>query len=78
MPERGRFINAGREAGNQRIDANQLPEAARSGVPIHLPDPQPEIRRNAEHAPDWEFREQAQFLYRWAVIFKGSCLIRSC
>ena len=51
-----------------------LPEVASRGVPIVSPDPQPEIRRNAEQAPDWEFREQAQFLYRWAVVFKERLL----
>jgi hypothetical protein len=55
-------------------NSGTLPEMASRGVPIVSPDPQPEIRRNAEQAPDWEFREQAQFLYRWAVVFKERLL----
>lgn len=33
-------------------------------------DPQPEVRRNAENARDWEFQEEAAFLYRMAVLFR--------
>jgi hypothetical protein len=51
-----------------------MPEAAKSGVPIVVPNPQPEVRRNAEQAPGWVYREQAQFLYRWAVVFKDRLL----
>ena len=37
---------------------------------IEAINPQPEIRKNAETAKDWEYREEAAFLYRWAVTFK--------
>ncbi len=33
-------------------------------------DPQPEVRKNAENAPDWPYREEAQYLYKIAVLFK--------
>jgi hypothetical protein len=40
------------------------------GVPIDFIDPNPEVRKNAELAPDWPFREQAQYLYGRAVLFR--------
>lgn len=40
------------------------------GIPIEILDPQPEVRRNAENAPDWEYREQAKYLYDRAVLFR--------
>ena len=33
-----------------------------------------QIRQNAEQAGYWEYRDQAAFLYRWAVLFKGRLL----
>lgn len=33
-------------------------------------DPQPEVRKNAENANDWEYHEEATYLYRMAVLFK--------
>lgn len=33
-------------------------------------NPQPEVRRNAENAVDWEYKEEAAFLYRLAVVFR--------
>ena len=41
---------------------------------IIIPDPKPEIRKNAEESKDWEFHEEAQFLYRMAVLFKDRLL----
>lgn len=37
---------------------------------IEQHNPQPEVRKNAENAPDWEYREEAQFLYRMAMLFR--------
>ena len=44
------------------------------GVLIEQHDPQPVIRQHAEEASDWAYREQAAFLYRWAVVFKDRLL----
>jgi hypothetical protein len=37
---------------------------------IEFPDPQPEVRKNAENAPDWEYRDEAKYLYEKAVILR--------
>ena len=47
---------------------------AERGIPIFDSDPKPEIRRHAENAPDWEFREEAQHLYAMATNFKDRFL----
>lgn len=52
----------------------ELPGNGARGVLIETANPQPEVRRNAEIAKDWEFREPAQFLYRWAVLFKDELI----
>jgi len=41
-----------------------------NGILIETSNPQPEVRRNAELAKDWEFAEEASYLYRMAVNFK--------
>lgn len=41
------------------------------GVPIETSNPNPEVRKNAELAPDWPFREQAQYLYPMAELIRG-------
>ena len=46
------------------------PEMAKRGTLITVSDPQPEVRKNAENAKDWEFKSEAAFLYRMAVVFK--------
>lgn len=33
-------------------------------------NPQPEVRKNAETATDWEYSEEAKYLYRMAVLFR--------
>src|SRR5690349_5610508 len=33
-------------------------------------DPKPAIKKNAESARDWEYSEEARFLYGMAVIFR--------
>ena len=33
-------------------------------------DPQPEVRKNAENASDWAYKDEAALLYRRAVLFK--------
>src|SRR5215210_1934004 len=37
-------------------------------------DPKPEVRKNAENARDWEFREEAEYLYGKANFFKDRFL----
>lgn len=46
-------------------------EKTNGGILIEKHDPQPEIRKNAENAPDWEYTEEAQFLYRLGVVFRN-------
>ncbi len=41
---------------------------------IEKVDPQPEVRRNAETAKDWEYADEAAYLYRMAVNFKDRFL----
>lgn len=41
------------------------------GKLIETANPNPEVRRNAELAPDWPFREQAQYLYAKAEIIRS-------
>jgi len=33
-------------------------------------DPQPAVRKNAETATDWEYKDEAVYLYRLAIIFR--------
>jgi len=44
------------------------------GVLIETADPKPEIRKNAEIAKDWEYSEEAKYLYGMAVLFKDRFL----
>ena len=37
-------------------------------------DPKPAVQKNAESAHDWEYSEEAQFLYGMAVLFKDRLL----
>jgi hypothetical protein len=41
---------------------SQDPEIARRGKLINLVNPQPEVRKNAETASDWEYKEEAAYL----------------
>jgi hypothetical protein len=41
---------------------------------IEFTNPQQEIRKNAETARDWEFTEEAGYLYRMATLFKDRLL----
>ena len=41
-----------------------------NGIPLERVNPQPDIQKNAETASDWEYKEEAQYLYRMASIFK--------
>src|SRR5512140_232978 len=47
---------------------------SKEGVTIHKFDPKPEIRRNAENARDWQYSEEAKYLYSKAVLFKDRFL----
>lgn len=42
----------------------------KEGYLIEKHDPQPEVRKNAETAIDWEYKDEAAFLYRMAVVFR--------
>lgn len=37
-----------------------LPDIARGGILIDPQNPQPEVRKNAENAPDWEYAQEAR------------------
>ncbi len=37
-------------------------------------DPKPAVKRNAENAHDWEYSEEAQYLYEMALLFKNRFL----
>ena len=52
----------------------ELPQIARNGTLLDFSDPQPEVRKNAETARDWEFTEEAVYLYRIANLFKDRFL----
>ena len=53
---------------------SELPDIAKGGKLIEKVDPQPEVRKNAETAKDWEYADQAAHLYRMAVLFKDRFL----
>lgn len=42
----------------------------KEGILIESYDPQKEVRKNAETAVGWEFKDEAKFLYNLAVIFR--------
>ncbi|HWQ89226.1 MAG TPA: hypothetical protein VN374_04570 [Desulfitobacteriaceae bacterium] len=44
-------------------------EVANRGRLIDVTDPQPEVRKNAETARDWAYRDEAIYLYGKAVLF---------
>jgi hypothetical protein len=46
----------------------------KEGTPIDNFDPKPAIQRNAENAHDWEYSEEAKYLYGMAVLFKDRLL----
>ena len=50
---------------------NEIPDIAKSGVLIEPANPQPEVRKNAETARDWDYSEEATYLYRMAIV---SCI----
>jgi len=52
----------------------EMPPIARNGILIETADPQPEVRKNAESARDWEFKDEAAYLYRMATLFKDRFL----
>src|SRR5688572_20562450 len=47
---------------------------SKEGVPIENFDPKPAIRKNAESAKDWEFAEDALFLYKMSVLFRDEVI----
>ena len=52
----------------------ELSQFARNGKLLEFIDPQPEVRKNAETARDWEFADEAAYLYRKANLFKDRFL----
>jgi hypothetical protein len=46
----------------------------KEGIPIEKYDPKPAIKKNAEVARDWEFHEEAEYLYGMANLFKDRFL----
>ncbi|MFC2043085.1 hypothetical protein ACFLUA_02915 [Chloroflexota bacterium] len=48
-----------------------IPDIAKRGKEIIIPDPKPEVRKNAENAEDWVFVDEAKYLYRMANLFKN-------
>jgi hypothetical protein len=47
---------------------------SKEGIPIDDFDPKAAIQRNAENAHDWEYSEEAKYLYGMAVLFKDRFL----
>jgi hypothetical protein len=37
-------------------------------------DPKPDVRKTAENAYDWEYHEEAEYLYRMARLFRDRFL----
>lgn len=52
----------------------EILDIARNGNLIETVNPQPEVRKNAETAKDWEYAGEATYLYRMAVLFKDRFL----
>jgi hypothetical protein len=50
------------------------PEITRRGRLVDVSNPQPEVRKNAETANDWEYKEEAAYLYGKAGLFKDRLL----
>src|SRR4030066_414812 len=42
----------------------------KEGNLIEKPDPQPIVRKNAENASDWKYRDEASYIYDMAVLFR--------
>ena len=54
--------------------AEREPEIAKRGKLIEITNPQHENRKNAERSSDWEFKEEAAYLYEKAVLLKDRLL----
>ena len=46
----------------------------KEGRLIEVSKPKPEVRKNAELTKDWEYSQEAAYLYRMAVLFKDRFL----
>jgi hypothetical protein len=55
-------------------EGRREPEITRGGKLVDVFNPQPEIRKNAETASDWEYKDEAAYLYGKAVLFKDRLL----
>jgi hypothetical protein len=63
-----------RELFERIAGMKELPQSARNRMLLEFSDPQPEVRKNAETAWDWEFADEAAYLYRIANLFKDRFL----
>ncbi len=52
----------------------ELPPIPKNGMLIERNNPQPEVRKNAETARDWEYADEAVYLYRMANLLKDRLL----
>jgi len=55
-------------------EGNRDPKITRRGVLVDPSNPQPEVRKNAETASDWEYKEEAAYLYGKVALFKDRLL----
>lgn len=55
-------------------ELKQASEIVRRGKLIEVANPQPEVRKNAETASDWEYQEEATYLYNKAVLLRDRLL----
>lgn len=46
----------------------------KEGIRIEQFDPKPAVKKNAENAKDWEYSQEAKYLYEKAVLFKDRFL----
>jgi len=53
----------------------RLPTFAQKGIPLEKVNPQSDIQKNAETASDWEYKQEAKYLYRMANLFKDRLII---
>ena len=53
---------------------DRTPESARRGRLIENHNPQPGVRKNAETASDWDYQDEAAYLYEKAVLLRDRLL----
>ena len=55
-------------------ELDREPDINRQGKLIESHNPQPEVRKNAETASDWEYKDEAAYLYGKAVLLRDRLL----